>query len=55
MKSTICCAKCGAGCDPEQGEGVECPECGKFFCDNCYDTGKGDNCQCHNEVQRSVP
>lgn len=46
---TICCDKCGAECDAEEAEGLDCPECEGFFCDNCYDSGKGDGCQCHEE------
>lgn len=27
--------------------GIQCPECGRIFCDSCYDTGLGDGCHCH--------
>jgi hypothetical protein len=30
--------------------GIRCPECNNVFCDNCYDTGKGDGCHCHKPV-----
>lgn len=49
----ISCAACdaevvtlagGAG-----GSGVVCPGCGGLYCDDCYDTGKGDGCACHAE------
>lgn len=39
------CSQCGDSLDAESF--VECPECLHIFCDDCYDTGKGDGCQCH--------
>jgi len=44
-RSTWSCAGCGLGCGLE--DGIDCPECGRWFCDNCYDTGLGDGCHCH--------
>jgi len=44
-RSNKICTGCGDSCD--ETEGLECTDCGKWFCDNCYDTGKGDGCHCH--------
>lgn len=37
---------CGGEGDGNNG-GIVCTECGKVFCDSCYDTGLGDGCHCH--------
>jgi hypothetical protein len=38
------CYKCGSKLTEHS---INCTACTKTFCDNCYDTGKGDGCQCH--------
>lgn len=46
---------CASGCGRtvvtlnggEADGGIICTECGRVFCDSCYDTGKGDGCHCH--------
>jgi len=50
MKSTICCDKCGKECECQE-DGVDCPECDGFFCDNCYDFGLREGCRCHNRTE----
>lgn len=45
---------CGQKIDTTDGgkanSGIYCTECGRIFCDNCYDTGKGDGCKCHVKI-----
>lgn len=44
----VTCANCVAPIEVTTMEDcIECTECGFTFCDNCYDTGKGDGCKCH--------
>lgn len=43
--AAVKCAACGVVVD-KQGS-IDCTECIDEFCDNCYDTGKGDGCHCH--------
>ena len=49
--ATMQCESCHARVKTLDGgkadSGIVCPECGKVFCDNCYDTGLGDGCKCH--------
>ena len=33
-------------------EGIDCTICNRFFCDNCYDTSKGDGCHCHDPANQ---
>lgn len=35
----------------DKADGIDCPECKQQFCDNCYDTGKGDGCHCHGKIE----
>jgi hypothetical protein len=44
--STLVCAKCRTKVETGD-DGIRCTECVQFFCDNCYDTGGGDGCHCH--------
>ena len=39
------CSKCDSILDDENN--LDCVDCGKLFCDNCYDTSRGDGCHCH--------
>lgn len=41
--ASVTCSYCKARAD----EGIACPGCRRWFCDNCYDTEKGDGCHCH--------
>lgn len=36
-------------------EGVDCPSCGKWFCDSCFDRNKSYDCNAHMEVTVSPP
>lgn len=44
----IRCGQCGDYAEPENT--IVCTECNKRICDNCYDTTKGDGCQCHARI-----
>jgi len=46
------CRSCGNVVDGVD-EGIDCFGCGGRFCDNCYDTTKGDGCHCHPLVKGS--
>lgn len=39
------CARCGT--ETKVSDGIDCTECKKWFCDNCYDCERGDGCHCH--------
>ncbi len=46
----VTCAECVGPIDVSTMEDcIECPECGFTYCDNCYDTTKGDGCHCHEQ------
>jgi hypothetical protein len=53
MEPTIICEKCGKECECQE-DGMDCPECEQFFCDNCYDCGLGDGCRCHNLTEADM-
>lgn len=40
------CVKCKTSFEGYEG-GIDCTGCNGWFCDDCYDTGKGDGCHCH--------
>lgn len=48
--------QCGQEIDTTSGgkpnSGIYCTGCDKVFCDNCYDTTKGDGCHCHPTVEK---
>lgn len=46
------CAACGKMHD--RVDGIDCPECKDWFCDNCYDTSKGDGCHCHPKAEKTT-
>ena len=40
--------QCLCGAVPkDEHDGIICTKCELWFCDNCYDTTKGDGCHCH--------
>ena len=39
------CKSCGNQGDTE--DSIQCTECKKWFCDNCYNCELGDGCKCH--------
>lgn len=48
MATPIRCKSCNIALNEDAlDNGIDCPECGEWFCDNCYDTTKGDGCYCH--------
>ena len=41
-----------AGCKRKslREDGLVCTDCKMWFCDNCYDSTKGEGCKCHNNL-----
>lgn len=41
------CAGCGTMITGGFEGAIDCKECRRWFCDNCYDTSQGAGCHCH--------
>ena len=48
------CHKCGEYSDDPNEDGIQCLVCNLWFCDNCFDTGLGDGCRCHNLTEADM-